>query len=61
MAQFEKLKTVLLVPDEFSIESGELTPSLKLKRRVVEQKYSTQIDAMYQLAEELHKHKLTES
>jgi long-chain acyl-CoA synthetase len=56
MAQFERLKTVLLVPDEFTIESGELTPSLKLKRRVVEQKYAAQIDAMYQEAEKHHHH-----
>jgi len=54
LAQFERLKRVLLVPDEFTIATGELTPSLKLKRRVVEQKYSGIIEAMYQDAE---KHK----
>jgi len=47
LAQYEKLKKVLLVPDEFSIASGELTPSMKLKRRVVEQKYKQEIDALY--------------
>jgi len=47
LARYEKIKKVLLVPDEFSIASGELTPSLKLKRRVLEQKYKAQIDAMY--------------
>lgn len=47
LAQYEKLKRVLLVPDEFSIQSGELTPSMKLKRRTVEQQYKKQIDAMY--------------
>ncbi len=47
LAQFEKLKKVLLAPDEFSIESGEITPTLKLKRRVVEAKYKNQIDALY--------------
>ena len=60
LAQFERLKQVLLVPDEFTITTGELTPSLKLKRRVVEQKYSGIIEAMYQAAErhkpEHHKH-----
>jgi long-chain acyl-CoA synthetase len=35
------------VPDEFSIQTGELTPSMKLKRRTVEQQYKKQIDAMY--------------
>ncbi|MCI0350038.1 MAG: long-chain fatty acid--CoA ligase [Acidobacteriales bacterium] len=47
LAQYEKLKRVLLVADEFSIQTGELTPSMKLKRRTVEQKYKSQIDAMY--------------
>jgi long-chain acyl-CoA synthetase len=47
LAQYEKLKRVLLVADEFSIQTGELTPSMKLRRRAVEQKYKTQIDAMY--------------
>ena len=47
LARFETLKRVILVPDEFSIATGELTPSLKLKRRVVEKKYAALIDDMY--------------
>jgi len=47
LAQFEKLKKILIVPDEFSIATGEITPTLKLKRRVVEAKYKVQIDALY--------------
>jgi long-chain acyl-CoA synthetase len=47
LAQFETLKKVLLVPDEFSVASGELTPSMKLKRRVVEERYRAQIEAIY--------------
>jgi long-chain acyl-CoA synthetase len=47
LAQFERLKRIILVPDEFGIATGELTPSLKLKRRVVEQKYVREIDEMY--------------
>ena len=47
LAQFERLKRVILVPDEFSVVSGELTPSLKLKRRVVERNYSALIEALY--------------
>jgi len=47
LAQFEKLKKVLVVPDEFSIATGEMTPTLKLRRRVVEQKYRDQIEALY--------------
>ena len=47
LAQYEKLKKVLLVADEFSVATGELTPSMKLKRRVVEQKYKAEIEALY--------------
>ena len=48
LAHFETLKKVLVVPDEFSIATGEITPTLKLKRRVIEAKYKEQIDALYQ-------------
>ena len=51
LAKFEKLKKVLLVPDEFSIATGELTPSMKLKRNVVERKYAALIDRLYGEAE----------
>jgi long-chain acyl-CoA synthetase len=51
LARFEKLKRVLLVADEFSIESGIMTPTLKLKRRVVEERYRKQIDELYAQAE----------
>ncbi|HKD91039.1 MAG TPA: long-chain fatty acid--CoA ligase [Terriglobales bacterium] len=47
LAQFEKLKKILLVPDEFSIATGEITPTLKLRRRVVEQKYRAEIEELY--------------
>jgi len=47
LAQFEKLKKVLVVPDDFTVAAGEVTPTLKLRRRVIEQKYKRQIDAMY--------------
>jgi long-chain acyl-CoA synthetase len=52
LAQFERLKRFILVPDEFSVESGELTPSLKLKRRVVVHKYAAEIEHLYSVAEE---------
>ncbi|MGH9370426.1 MAG: AMP-dependent synthetase/ligase, partial [Vicinamibacterales bacterium] len=39
LAQFERIKRIALLPREFSIESGELTPSLKVKRKVVEEKW----------------------
>jgi long-chain acyl-CoA synthetase len=51
MARYEKLKRVLLVTDEFSAENGTLTASMKLRRRVVEERYRQQIEEMYEQAE----------
>ncbi len=51
LARFEKLKRVLLVADEFSPENGALTPTLKLRRRVVEDRYHRLIEEMYAQAE----------
>ncbi len=48
LAHHETIKRFAVIPDEWSVERGELTPSLKLKRRVVESKYKGQIDAFYQ-------------
>jgi long-chain acyl-CoA synthetase len=48
LAHFETIKKIMVVPDEFSIATGEITPTLKLKRRVVEIKYKQQIDELYQ-------------
>ena len=47
LAKFETPKKVVLIEKDFTIESGELTPTLKIKRRVVEQHYKDQIDAAY--------------
>jgi long-chain acyl-CoA synthetase len=47
LAKFETPKKVVLLEKDFSIESGELTPTLKVKRRVVEQHYKEVIDAAY--------------
>ncbi len=46
-AQFERIKKIALLPREFSIEGGELTPKLSVKRRVVEEKYKAIIDELY--------------
>jgi len=48
LAQFERIKKVALLPREFSLEAGELTPTLKVKRRVVEEKYKDVIDRLYE-------------
>jgi long-chain acyl-CoA synthetase len=52
LARFEKLKKVIVVGEEFSAENGMLTASMKLRRRVVEERYSHQIEEMYTRAEE---------
>jgi long-chain acyl-CoA synthetase len=51
LARFEKLKRVLLVPDEFTADNGALTPTMKLRRRVIEDRYRRQIDDLYAQAE----------
>jgi hypothetical protein len=48
LAQFERLKKVALLPAEFSIATGELTPTLKLKRRVVLERWQTVVDTLYE-------------
>jgi long-chain acyl-CoA synthetase len=47
LAQFEKLKKFVLIPDELSIADGTLTPSMKLRRRHLEQRYRKLIDTLY--------------
>jgi len=44
---FEKIKKFSLLPKEFSIEAGEITATLKLKRKVIQKKYKVIIDKMY--------------
>ena len=44
----EQIKKFTLMPNEWTIDSGELTPSLKVKRKVIEQRYSKEIEAMYE-------------
>ena len=51
-SRFEKLKRVILVADEFSAEDGTLTASMKLRRKVVAERYQSRIDEMYEQAEE---------
>src|SRR6202790_4627877 len=51
LARFEKLKRVLLVPEELSAADGTLTHTFKVRRRGIEERYRTQIDEMYAKAE----------
>lgn len=52
LARFEKLKRVLLVPEEFSAADGTLTHTMKVRRRGIEERYRALIDEMYAKAEE---------
>jgi long-chain acyl-CoA synthetase len=48
LATFEKIKRIALLPREFSLETGELTPTLKVKRRVVEERYKDMVEKLYE-------------
>jgi long-chain acyl-CoA synthetase len=48
LAQFEKIKQIALLENEFTLEGGELTPTLKVKRRVIDEKYRDVIDRIYE-------------
>ncbi len=49
LARYETIKDFIFAKAPFTIESGELTPSLKVKRKVVEEKYHDEIEKMYQV------------
>ena len=51
LAQFERVKRIALLENELTIEGGELTPTLKVKRRVIDEKYADVIDRLYAEAE----------
>jgi long-chain acyl-CoA synthetase len=44
---YERVRRVALLPEEFSIDGGEMTPTLKVKRRVIDEKYGKLIDGLY--------------
>ncbi len=47
LAQYESVKKIALMENEFTVEGGELTPTLKIKRRVIDEKYKDVIDGIY--------------
>ncbi len=47
LAKVQTIKKFVILPAEMTIEGGELTPTMKLKRRVIYEKYSNEIEAMY--------------
>jgi long-chain acyl-CoA synthetase len=48
LAKYESVKQFAILPMDLSIDNGELTPSLKVKRKVVEKKYQAMLDKMYE-------------
>ncbi len=47
-SKYEQVKKIAVLPATWSVETGELTPTLKLKRRVIMQKFESQVKAIYQ-------------
>jgi long-chain acyl-CoA synthetase len=47
LSPYEQVKKIVLLPNEFTIQTGELTPSLKIKRRVVGEQFKAEIEEMY--------------
>ncbi len=47
LADYERIRRVALLPEDFSIEKGELTPTLKVKRRVIDEKFGDVIEQLY--------------
>jgi long-chain acyl-CoA synthetase len=48
LAKYETVKQFAILPKDLTVEEGDLTPSLKVKRKVVEKKYATMLDKMYE-------------
>lgn len=47
LADYERIRRIALLPDEFTIDRGEMTPTLKIKRRVIDQKFGDLIEEIY--------------
>ena len=47
LARYEQIRVLELLPAEFTLEGGELTPTLKVKRRVINTKYGEILDRLY--------------
>ena len=47
LADYERIRRVALLPNEFSIDSGELTPTLKVKRRVIDERFGDLVEELY--------------
>ncbi len=49
IASFERVRRFMILPEEFTIENGLMTPTLKIRRKAVEERYRELIDSLYQL------------
>ena len=47
LTDYERIRRVALLPNEFTIDGGELTPTLKVKRNVIDERYGALIDELY--------------
>ncbi|WP_232293729.1 AMP-dependent synthetase/ligase [Stigmatella aurantiaca] len=47
LSRFETIKRIAILPEDFSVESGEMTPTLKVRRQAVEQKHAALIESLY--------------
>ena len=47
LASFETVKTFHILPRDFSLEEGELTPTGKLRRKLVTERYKKELDSLY--------------
>ena len=47
LASYEQIRRVVVVPHDFSVDGGELSPSMKIKRRIVETRYAREIEEAY--------------
>jgi long-chain acyl-CoA synthetase len=50
LATFEQVRKIIVLPRELTVENGELSPTLKVKRRVVEARYAADIERLYAAA-----------
>ncbi len=51
LASFETLKGFFIAPSDFTVENGQITPSLKLKKKVILKTYASEVDALYKKLE----------
>jgi long-chain acyl-CoA synthetase len=47
LSDYERIRRVALLPNDFTIDGGELTPTLKVKRRVIDERFASVIDDLY--------------